>query len=420
MPEFAFKAKNGPVELIRGNITAASQQEAIRLIEQKGYVPIEVVPASAAAAANGRKPAARPAASPAASVRQKAVPRSSKVPLYEICVFTRQLAGLMRTHIPLLSALEIIKSQAGSARLKSLLSGISEAVRNGGRFSEALAQGGHGSFDARYIGMVRSGESGGSLDVILETLADYLEQEEELRGQIKAALAYPALIVMVGAGTLFFLFTWCLPKLSAIFGQTFATLPLPMKLLLMFCRPEWQAFFWFLLVAVVAAGVYFFTGGEGRKRQTDLLISKIPILGDLRLKADIARFCSTLSMLIENGISVHQAIEVTRPVLSNELLKEDLKDAQNRILAGEMMTAVLRESPHFPPFVSQMIHVGEESGQLVQTLREVARFYTRENIRGIKMLTSLIEPAIILVLSLVVGFVVAAIMLPIFEMNWIK
>lgn len=146
----------------------------------------------------------------------------------------------------------------------------------------------------------------------------------------------------------------------------------------------------------------------------------MPLLGAVRVKADIARFAATLSMLIENGVPIYQAIEITRPILSSEYLKNDLENAQKRVLGGEMLAVILRESKHFPPFVAQMVSVGEDSGRLAESLRETSRFYMRESLHGIKVMTSLIEPIFILLLSVVVGFVVAAMMLPIFDMKWIQ
>ena len=427
MPEYFYQAKNGPASVIEGTIVAPTQQQAIQLIEEKGYVPIEVVLADhrhlhpqPSAKSKPEKLTAGPSKRASKPSKPEYGARAGKIPVYEVCVFTRQMAGFLKSHVPLLSALELIKKQTSSPKIRALLVQVTDRVRNGEHFSEALERAGHRSFDARYIGMLKAGESSGSIDAVLETLANYLEAEEEIRGQINSALAYPVFIVCVGFGTLFFLFTFCVPRLTHLFSQTFSSLPLPTRILMGLSRPEWQFFFWGMFAALVGFVAYFFSGGDLRRKQRDAFFSRVPILGSLRVKADIARFASTLSMLIKNGIPVYQAIETTRPVLSNELLKDDLKDAQKRILAGEMLAAVVRDAGHFPPFVSQMISVGEESGQLAGTLEEISRFYSRESLRGVKMLTSLIEPAFILILSLIVGLVVAGIMLPIFDMNWVK
>ena len=405
---FSYQAKNGPTEIIKGQIDAANYTEAIKLVEAKGFVPIEVAPAKAGSTVSST------AQKPHLSLKRK------KVSVYEVCIFTRQMAGFLKASVPLLSALELIRQETRQGTLHQVLTQVTRKIRDGGRFSDALEAAGCRAFDTRYISMVRSGETGGSLDNILETLANYLEREEEIQGQVKTALAYPILVILVGIGTIFFLFTFCIPRLSSLFRQAYGKLPLPTKILMSFAQPGWQTFFWVLLLVVASTCVYFFCGGEKQKKAVDRFLMRVPILGQVKLKSDIARFCETLSMLIENGIPVYQAIEVTRPVLGNELLKNSLKEAQNRILSGERMTAVLRDSPHFPPFVVQMISVGEESGRLVESLREVARFYSRESLHGIKILTSLLEPAFILVLSMVVGFVVAGMMLPIFDMSWVK
>lgn len=417
MPEFVYQAKKGPNEVTKGKLWADTKQEAVLLIEQKGFVPIQVEMASPGAKPEGKKSLPR-AARLRNSLRLKL---GRKVSVYEVCVFTRQLSGFMRSQLPLLNALEFIKNQTPPASaMQELLDKIAGQVRNGKRFSDALEEFGAPYFDPRYISMVRAGEAGGSLDAILETLANHLEAEEEVRGQIRSALAYPALVVTVGVGTLFFLFTFCLPRLSGLFKSAFGTLPLPTRILMTFCRPEWQFFFYALLGALLIGAVVFFAAAKKNPRLVDLTLGRTPFLGQIRLKSDIARFASTLAMLIEHGVPIYQAIEATRPVLTNELLKEDLATAQDRIMGGEMLANIIRQSPNFPPFLAQMVAVGEDSGRLAASLKEIARFYSRESTRGIKVITSLIEPVFILGLSLVVGFVVAGIMLPIFDMSWVK
>ena len=406
MSAFAYKAKKGPIEIISGTLSANSRQEAIRLIEEKGCIPIEISEVSEKAVAF-KEPA-------------RMSPRSLVVPTYAICIFTRQLAGFLKSFVPLLNALELIAAQTANKNLKSILTHVTQDIRDGRRFSDVLEMYGGRAFDARYVGMVRAGESSGSLDDILARLADYLENEEETRGQVRAAMTYPLFVVLVGLGTVFFLFTFCIPRLSTLFGGSFATLPLPTKILMSLNRPECQKAIWAMFLILVGAGISMILMSKKDPRLRDRFFGALPFLGKIRLKADLSRFCSTLAMLIQNGIPVYQAIEITRPVLNNELLKQDLQNAQRRMLGGEMLTLILKESKHFPSFVTQMVSTGEESGRLAESLGEVARFYSRESLRGVKMMTSLIEPIFILALSLVVGFVVAGMMLPIFDMQWLN
>lgn len=424
MAEFLYQAKSGPKEVVTGKVSASTKQEAVRLIEAQGFIPIEVEESEARSEGRGAKSEerrAKKAEGGGSRVEGGGWRFGRRVSVYQICIFTRQLAGFMRAQVPLLSALEFIKGQTPAGTpLRRILSKAADDVREGRRFSEALQEAGSPEFDVRYISMVKAGESGGSLDAILETLADHLENEEELRGQIRAALAYPALIITVGLGTVFFLFTFAVPRMAGLFRQTFNTLPLPTKILLSLSRPGWQAVFFTFFAAFAGGGIFLFIKRRQYRKLIDAALSRVPLLGTVRLKSDVARFSSTLAMLIKNGIPIYQAIEITRPVLSNETLKEELKDAQSRIMGGEMLAHILEGLRHFPPFVAQMIAVGEDSGRLAESLQEVSRFYSRESLRGVKMMTSLIEPIFILLLSLVVGFVVAGIMLPIFDMNWIK
>ena len=417
MPEYQYQAKKGLGQVVNGVVSAANPQEAIKLIEVQGLLPIEIVLKTAPD--ESAKPAAvKSVDRPEKKSETSSVFQSRKISAYQVCIFTRQLAGFLRTGVPLLRALDLIREQASDKKMKAILSEVVNGVRNGDAFSFTLEKFAIGSFDARYLSMVASGELGGSLDRVLEVLADHLESEEELRGQIRAAMAYPLFILLVGIGTLFFLLMFCLPRLSGLFSSH-GKLPFLTQVLMGFSNPACQVGLWIFFGLLGLGAAYLFRPGLAAKRTRDGLLLKLPFISSLACKSDIARFCSTLSMLIENGIQMHQAVEAARPVLANELLKEDLKQAQRHLLEGGMLTDVLKEARYFPPLVHQLIAVGEESGQLPRTLSEVARFYTRESLRGVKMLTSLLEPLFILGLSVIVGLIVAGIMLPIFDMGWV-
>ncbi len=416
MSAFAYKAKKGPVDIVRGSVEAPSRLEAIKIIEAKGYIPIEVVLSAAGIIAETVEHKVK---APSAAARQPVSLFHQKVSPGDLSIFTNQLSSLLKSNVTLLRGVELIKNETPNRRLKAILEQVAAEMHNGSRFSEALAKFGSDGFDARYISMVRCGEAGGSLDAVFEALAGSIDKEEETKGQIRTAMAYPLLIVFVGGATLFFLFTYCVPRLSTLFAQA-THLPLPTKILLTLSQPAWQIGLWVgLAVFTLAVSILFLGKGE-QKRRRDIFLARLPLLGDIKLKADIARFCETLAMLIENGVSIFQSIEIARPVLSNELLMEELRGAQSRIMGGEMLSSVFKGLKFFPVFVVNMIAVGEESGTLPRSLREVARFYSRESLRGIKLVTSLIEPLFILGISLVVGFVVAGMMLPIFDLSWVK
>ncbi len=423
MAEFKYKAKKGPTELIEGVVVAPTKQEAVHLIEGKGLMPIEVVlKIPTAVTPNPGRGVIHHAPAIVQNENKGGMNSAptAKISSYDLCVFTRQMASFLKSSVPLLNALELIKTQSRKPAIKHLLESLTADVRNGTSFSEALEKYGNKVFDQRYVSMVKAGESGGSLDAVLESLADSLEREEEIQGQIRAGLAYPGLVALVGMGTVFFLITFCLPRLATLFNRTFTTLPLPTKILMALAKPHWQIAVWVITVSIVASVLLLFFGNEKNRKRRDRFVTRLPLLGTVKMKADISRFASMLSMLIENGIPIYQAIETTRPVLANELLKEDLAQAQTRLLKGDTLTAIMKDTKVFPPFVCQMISVGEESGRLSESLKEVSRFYARESLRGIKTITSLLEPLMILGLSLVVGFVVAGIMLPIFDMSWVK
>lgn len=335
----------------------------------------------------------------------------------EIHIFTRQLATLLGAGIPLVSALSSLLVQTANPALKKVLAQIKDAVNEGHTLTKALAR--HPKiFSNIYINMVRAGEASGSLDIVLEKLADFGEKQRTLQGRIKAALIYPAFMAVIGSGILFILITYIVPNITKVFTDMERTLPLPTRLLIQlsnFLRGYW----WLLLLLMVGAffSLRLFIQGPRGRRIWDLFKLKVPIIGAVNQKIILARFGSTLASLLGSSVPLVTSMQIVQSIVNNSLIAEVIEEAIERIRKGKSMASALGSSPWFPPIFVQMISVGEQSGNLEPMLNKVSDAYEREVDMAIMAMTSLIEPIMIAAMGAAVGFVVLSILLPIFEMN---
>lgn len=400
MPVFAYKAKQGPSRTVEGRLTAESRAAAAGRLEAMGCMPVWIEEAE-----ETHGPAVDPA------------PRARIAP-GEITVFTRQLAGLLRAGVPILKALSIIRDQAGNAVFQSVIGGIVTEVRDGKMFSEALRR--HPRlFPELYVNMVRSGESAGALDEVLMRLAEARESDEELRGKVMGALAYPAFVLAVGFASVFVILTFFLPRIMNLFQGMGRVLPLPTRIVM--AVSGFFAGYWGWLVAgggiVVLAGLRFSRGERGRL-VLDGLILRLPLVGKFIRDTDIVRFARTLALLVKAGIPVERALALGGNTLANGRLREGMRSVvEETVRQGATVAAGLRRRPEWPAFVTSMVAVGEESGRLDEVLIEVAEFYQRELDRGLKLITTLLEPVLILLVGVVVGFIIFAMLLPIFQIG---
>ncbi len=273
-------------------------------------------------------------------------------------------------------------------------------------------------FSRLFCAMVRAGEAGGMLDAILQRLAEFSETEDEIRSRIKSAMAYPVVMVFAGGGAIFILMTVVIPKILQIFAELNQTLPLPTQILISivgFVSNKW----WLLLGGALMGGIFFYNfirTEEGRTLWHTFQL-KIPVVGDLIRKQEIARFARTLGSLLKNGVSILSSLEIVGEVMGNKLVQQEVAKISENITQGSSVAAPLRGSKIFPPVVVNMLAIGEETGRLDQVLIRIASSYEVEVDRSIKTLTSLIEPLIILSMGLVVGFVVISMLLPIFTLD---
>ncbi|MCG6907841.1 MAG: type II secretion system inner membrane protein GspF [Desulfobacteraceae bacterium] len=335
----------------------------------------------------------------------------------EAAMLTRQLATLLGAGFPLVPALDTLLSQGRSHTFNRILAQIKDSVVAGSSFAAALARY-PGTFSTLFINMVRAGETSGTLEIVLDRLAEIGEKQEELKNRIRSAMTYPLLMLAVGLLVLFFLLTYIVPSITAIFSDMNQVLPAPTRFLIRLSALV-QSGWWLLLLFVVGLVVLVRMLGKTAKGRflIDRTLLRLPAVGALVRKMAVARFSRTLGSLLENGVVLLSALEIVKNVVGNVLLADAVAAAAREVGKGQGLGNALAASRVFPDLPIQMISVGEQSGQLEAMLYKVADVYENEVQATILRMTSLLEPVMILMMGIVVGFIVLAICLPIFEMN---
>lgn len=399
MPVYVYRAKKGPVETVEGELTAEQPSAALARIEAMGLVPVWV----------------REKAEPGGGARGR---REGRVRPRDVNTFTRQLAGLLRSGVPILKSLSTIAEQAERAAFRAVLSDLESMVRDGRMLSDALVKYPE-LFPPLYVNMVRSGESGGVLDVILLRLADARERDEELAARVQGALAYPALVLGVGLVTVAVMMVFFLPRVLGVLQSTHQVLPLPTRILMGASRFASDYWYWAAALVVLAWAVARRMVSTDRGRLArDRAALRLPVVGRFVRDAAIARFARTLELLVRTDIPIDRALQLSTTTLGNSALRADMEQVRrDTVQMGNPIASGLRRARHVPPFVASMVAVGEESGRLDESLAEVGAFYERELDRGIRLATSLLEPVLILAVGLVVGFIIFAMLLPIFQIG---
>jgi type IV pilus assembly protein PilC len=329
--------------------------------------------------------------------------------------FTRQFATMIGAGLPMVQCLEILSQQMESMELRRVIGEIKESVQAGTTLAEALSR--HKKvFDDLYVNMVDAGEIGGALDTILVRLAIYREKADALARKVKGAIIYPAVVMTVAIAVTFIMLTYIVPIFAKMFEGLGAELPAPTRFILSlsgFIRGNILTGLG-LLVALIIAYRYYSKTPSGRLN-IDRLKLKVPLLGDLIRKGIIARFSRTLSTLISSGVSILDALDITARTSGNRVIHDAIKKSILSIAEGETITQPLKEAKVFPPMVVQMISVGEKTGGLDEMLSKIADFYDEEVDAAVAALTSVIEPVIIVFMGVVIGGILVAMYLPMFE-----
>jgi type IV pilus assembly protein PilC len=329
--------------------------------------------------------------------------------------FTRQFATMIGAGLPMVQCLEILSQQMESAELRRIIGGVKESVQAGTTLAEALSR--HKKvFDDLYVNMVDAGEIGGALDTILVRLAVYREKADALARKVKGAMIYPAVVMTVAIAVTFIMLTYIVPIFAKMFEGLGAELPGPTQFVLSlsaFLRANVLTGLG-LLIALIIAYKYYSKTSSGRLN-VDRVKLKLPLLGDLIRKSAIARFSRTLATLISSGVSILDALDITARASGNRVIHDAIKRSVLSIAEGETITQPLKASKVFPPMVIQMISVGEKTGGLDEMLTKIADFYDDEVDAAVAALTSIIEPVIIVFMGIVIGGILIAMYLPMFE-----
>lgn len=340
-----------------------------------------------------------------------------RVSVEDIGLLTRQLATLLRSGVPLVEAVSALIDQMENPALRNALSQTRNKVNEGISLAEALKA--HPKiFSSLYVNMVAAGEASGTLDVVLERLADHLDASAQLKSKVTSALFYPAFMAVISLGVITLMMVVVVPKVTAIFDDFQQTLPWYTQLLIFLS--EAMTSYWWLLAAMAGLAVYlfrrWFASEEGRKT-FDTRILTLPVIGKMMTMIAVARFARTLSTLLASGVSLLTAMDITKNVLGNVELMRVVEDARNSIREGESISAPLKRSGKFPPIVTHMIAIGERSGELEQMLEHVAIAYDNQVSSRLTAITSLLEPLMIVVMGAVIGGIAMSILMPLMQIN---
>jgi len=402
VPVFEYQAKVAPGEILRGEMAAENAEAVAARLTERGLYPVAV-------AAKGDA---------AWGVRTTlGLARKPKRPA--LVLFTRQMANMLQAGMTLHAALDLVIKQTSSGQMKSILMALEEHLRQGSRFSEACAA--HPAvFSKFYANMIRAGEAGGMLALVLDHLADFLEKEEDVHKQIRAALTYPLFMLAMGLLTVSILLTFVIPRLVSMFEEMGQTLPLPTRMLVAissFLSQHWVVIL-LALVAIVVLVRSQRAKPEFRER-IDRLKLRLPFLGQLVVQGEVTQFARTLNALLAHGVPIHLAFEVVVAACKNLILQAELRHAGEAIRQGGRLGASLSASTHLPVTLSQMIAIAESTNQLEVVLDRIATAGAKDVERKVSLFTRLLEPAMIILIGAVVGFIVFAMMLPIFQMDFV-
>ena len=340
-----------------------------------------------------------------------------RVKLVDLANATRQLATLLSSGLPLMEALSVLVEQEEVVALKGALASVRDAVREGSSLADALKANSK-VFSSLYVNMVSAGEASGMLDITLERLADFLDEQVRFRGRILAALAYPAFMTIVGVGMLFFIFSFVMPRVVGMFADMKQQLPFITVILLNAVR-FFSSFWWAILLALGGAAYYIrnYIHTPAGKEALDIRLLRLPVFGSLIRMIAVSRFTRTLGTLLQSGVPTLTALDIVKSVVGNSVLARAIQNARENVREGEPIADPLRRSGLFPPVMVQMVAVGEKSGELEKMLLKISDSFDRTVETRITGLMALMEPVIILAMGLIIGFVVIAIMLPMLEMS---
>src|SRR5205807_764381 len=418
MPRFTYVALDSRGQESTGLVEAASTNEAIGQLRQAGFFPTNVYEEGKSGGRDGK------AAKRAAKAAQVAKPREKgkgivlfqrkKVKPKVLMIFTRQLATLIDAGLPLLRGLNVLAKQERDPVLKGTINKLADSVQGGSTFSEGLAQ--HPRiFNDLYVNMVKAGELGGVLEVVLTRLAEFQEKAQKIKNKVVAAMVYPLIVLFLAVGIMTFLLVFIVPRFEAIFHDMLGDKPLPTITVFVIGVSGFVQNHWAILVGILVAvviGYKVLARTRAGRNFLDRVRLRAPLFGDLIRKTAISRFSRTLGTLVTSGVPILQALTITRETAGNTVIARAISQVHDSVKEGESIVLPLETSGAFPPMVISMIDVGEETGQLPEMLLKIAEVYDDEVDNSVAALTSLLEPIMIVFLALVVGTIVIALFMP--------
>ncbi len=401
MPQFKYTARNAAGKTVEGTIEAQVQKMAVDKLRGQRYTVMSLVEVNGAEG----------------DILSRLNPFKGSIKGKDLVIFSRQLATLVSAGVPIVQGLNILCDQIESPAFKKVITGVRTDIESGVAIADAMKK--HpNAFSELYVSMIRAGETGGVLDSILERLSSYLEATEELKGKVKGAMVYPIVVCGVASAVTIFLLVGVIPTFKKVFSGFGRELPFPTRILMGISDGLAAHFMLIMCVPVVAFFLFrmWYKTEKGRATM-DLVFIKLPVLGELIKKVSVAKFTRTLGTLIKSGVPILQALDTVAKTSGNRVIEDTIMKARESIREGEKIADPLKASGVFPPMVLQMISVGEETGNLETMLTKIADFYDQEVDTAIKAMTSLIEPAVICVMGVVIGAIVICMFLPIFEMS---
>jgi type II secretion system protein F len=408
MPEFIYKASDPTGKVIEGSIDAGDEASVVTKLRTMGYTPIRIGTATGGNVLSSAFKISVPLSFPISI---------SRVSSKDLLSFTQELSTLIKAGLPLDSCLSIIVEITDNEHLRTISQELVKDVRGGKSFSEALSR--HPRvFNRLYVNMIKAGEAGGVVDVVLERLVDFLERSQELKSTVINAMMYPAVLICVMTLVISIMLVFVVPKFVTIFDMMGQEIPLPTQILL--SSSIILKKYWWLIIGIACACYFWFrnyTNSEKGRENWDRLQLKVTVIKNLIIKIEVARFTRTLGTLLSSGVPILQALIIVREVIENVIISNSITGVQKAVKEGRGISTPMKNSGIFPSLALHMIRVGEETGRMEEMLIRVADTYDLEVKNLVKRFIAVLEPLLILIMSLIVGFIVLSIIWAIFSIN---
>ncbi len=399
MPRYIYTAKSGPEKIVQGNIEAETEQEAVNKLTKTGCFPLSIESEDLSLT--------------------EGLFRLRKVSKKDIALFTRQFSSLIESGVNVINGINIIANQSANKYLRAVLNDISGKIKGGESLSQSIEAYPY-LFSNLYSSIINVGETSGNLSEALKRLSGFLEKEDEFKESLRASLTYPFFVFTVSVLTIFILLVFVIPRFVVMFSDMGQVLPLPTRVLIN--TSGFLQSYGLVILALISVFIFalrrILRTPKG-KLSWDRIKLRLVMFGPIIFKTEISRLTRTLSLLLSSGISIIQAVDISMSIVENQIIKYEVQKFKDKIDSGLSLSEALKTSGFFPEFVTSILAIGEETGSLEKSLIRIADDYENDVNRIIKILTRLLEPVIILVMGLIVGFIVMSMLLPIFQINLI-